>query len=299
MMMARRTMLGTAMAVAAVVVGLQTPDAQAGDPIRLAITDIEGMEQLQREFGAFRELLSKTTGLEFEFYPVASRTAAVEAMASGKLEFALAGPAEYVVFRARTEAEPVIAFSRPDYYTDVIVLADSPIDSVTELKGTKVAMGDVGSTSKHLAPMQILADNGLDPRADIEVVHTSVKLGWEALKRGDVAAFATTDDKFQSLRADETEFVPGAFRVIARSRDLPNDVLLVRPDVDKAVVDAVRAAIMDHQAEFAAAILTGEDNQKYKGMTFIGAVSDADYDYVRSMFQSAGFPEFAQFPGEG
>lgn len=298
-MMTRRAMLRTAGAVAGVLVGLAAGEVRAADPIRLAITDVEGMEQLQREFGAFRELLTKTTGLEFEFFPVANRTAAVEAMKSGKLEFALAGPAEYVVFKARTDANPVIAFSRPDYYADVVVLADSGIDSIEGLKGAKVAMGDVGSTSKHLAPMQILADNGLDPRADVEVVHTSVKLGWEALKRGDVAAFATTDDKFQSLRADETEFAPGAFRVIARSRDLPNDVLLVRPDVDPAIVDAVRAAITGNQADFVAAILTGEDNQKYKGMTFIGSVTDADYDYVRAMFRSAGFPEFAQFPGEG
>ena len=34
----------------------------AEKPIRIAITDLEGLEQLQREFGAFRDLLSKKTG---------------------------------------------------------------------------------------------------------------------------------------------------------------------------------------------------------------------------------------------
>ena len=59
----------------------------AEKPIRIAITDLEGLEQLQREFGAFRDLLSKKTGLTIKFFPVASRTAAVEAMRSKKIDF--------------------------------------------------------------------------------------------------------------------------------------------------------------------------------------------------------------------
>lgn len=276
------------------------PAAFAGpDPIRFAVADLEGAEQLQREFGAFRDLLAKETGLDVRFFPVSNRTAAVEAMKSGKIDFVLVGPAEYVVFRNRTEAEPVAAFSRPDYFADIIVLADSGIDDVVDLKGQKIALGDVGSTSKHLAPMQLLRDNGLDPRRDVDVVHTSVQLGWEALKRGDVAAFATTDDKYRKLRAAEKTLPPGAFRVIARGRDLPNDVLLVRPGVSERVVKAVRTALVDHSGELIEAILQGEDNRKFAGMKFLLDVKDGDYDYVREMYRTAGFVQFAKFPGEG
>jgi phosphonate transport system substrate-binding protein len=267
-------------------------------PLRLAICDLEGIEQLQREFGAFREILVAKSGLSIEFFPVPNRTAAVEAMRSKRIDFALTGPAEYVVFRNRTEATPVVAFARPDYFADIIVLAESGIDSVQDLKGRKVALGDIGSTSKHLAPLQILKDNGIDPQKDVERVHTSVKLGWEALKRGDVAAFATTDDKYQSLRAKEKDLPPGAFKVIARGRDLPNDVLVVRPGVDPAAVEKVRQAITANSDELVAAILKGEDNQKFKGMKFLLSVKDSDYDYVRAMYQTAGYPQFSKFPGE-
>lgn len=267
-------------------------------PLRLAVCDLEGMEQLQREFGAFRDLLNAKSGLQIEFFPVPNRTAAVEAMRSKKVDFALTGPAEYVVFRNRTEAIPVVAFARPDYFADIIVLAESGIDSVEDLKGKKIALGDIGSTSKHLAPLQILKDNGIDPEKDIERVHTSVKLGWEALKRGDVAAFATTNDKYLSLRDKEKEMPPAAFKVIARGRDLPNDVLIVRPGVDAAVVEKVRQAILANSDELVASILKGEDNQKFKGMKFLLSVEDADYDYVRAMYLTAGYPQFSKFPGE-
>ncbi len=80
-----------------------------------------------------------------------------------KVDFVLTGPAEYVVMRKRTDAQPIVGFSRPDYFSAIIVLADSGIDSVMDLKGKTIALGDIGSTSNHLAPAQVLADYGLNP----------------------------------------------------------------------------------------------------------------------------------------
>lgn len=270
----------------------------AKSTIRMAVTDIEGLEQLQREFGPLSEMLSKKTGFNFHLFPVASRTVAVEAMKSKKIEFALTGPAEYVVFQSRIKTKPIVGFSRPDYFCSIIVLSDSGITKAMSLKGKKVAMGSVGSTSKHLAPMQILKDNGLNPLKDVKVIHTSVKLGWEALKRKDVAAFATTTDKFIKLRANEKDFEPGAFRVIARGPDLPNDILIARPDVNPAIIKKVRNVFLEHSKELIYQILKGEDNQKYNGMKFITNVKDKDYDYVRKMYVTCGYPQFSKFIGD-
>ena len=197
--------------------------------LRLAVTDVEGLEMLQREFGTFKDLLGEKLGMEVKLYPVPNRTAAVEAVKSKNVDFVLTGPAEYVVFKQLTGSEPLIGFSRPDYFCSVIVLSDSGINTVKDLRGKKIAIGSVGSTSKHLAPIQILADNGLEPLKDVEVLHTSVDLGWQSLKRGDVAAWGMTTDKFNMLRDKDKEMAPGAFKVIARGPDLPNDVLLAAP----------------------------------------------------------------------
>lgn len=171
-----------------VVIAPQGVEAKKNESLRMVVTDLEGLEQLQREFGAFRDLLSQKLGMDVEFYPVPNRTAGVEAVRSEKADMILTGPAEYVVFRAMTNARPVAGFSRPDYFCSIVTLADSGINNVADLKGKKMAIGGVGSTSKHLAPMQILADNGLNPLNDVTIIHTSVDLGWEALKRGDVQA---------------------------------------------------------------------------------------------------------------
>ena len=272
--------------------------ALAAQKIKMAVTDLEGMEELQREFGALKEKLTELTGYEFEFFPVNNRTAAVEALKSKRVDFVLTGPAEYVIFKKRVNAEPVVGFSRPDYFASLIVLSNSGINSVKDLKGKQVAMGDVGSTSKHLAPMQIIHDNGLDPLKDIKTVHVDYKVGWEALKRGDVAALGTTTDKFMKMRSKEKNLAPGAFKVIARGPDLPNDVLLAGPHVAEDMIAKIRSVFENHADELVSSILTGEDNQKYMGMVFLPKVKDSDYNYVRSMYATIGYPQYSDFVGD-
>lgn len=270
--------------------------------VKLAITDLVGLEQLQAEFGAFVEVLEDATGFDIEFYPVTNRTAAAEALRFKRIDFVLTGPAEYVVMRKRTKAEPVVGFSRPDYFSGIIVMADSKYQTVADLKGEKIAVGSVGSTSNHLGPMQVMADLGLDARNQAEVIHTDRKIAWESLKNGDIAAIGINYGKFQSLR--EKEMVkqgglpPGAFRVIGRGRDLPNDVLMVGPHVDRAVVTKLRNAFTSQSDQLIAAILKGEDNQKYRGMKFLAEIDDADYNYVRMMYKTIGYPEYADFVGD-
>lgn len=283
---------------AALVMGAFVATAQAADAVKFAVTDIAGLEELQREFGAFKNVLQEETGLEIDFYAVNSRTAAVEALNAKKIDFVLTGPAEYVVIRKRTNAYPIIGFGRPDYFSGIMVMADSGINLPADLEGKRVAFGDVGSTSNHLAPSQVLADYGIDPRSDIEAMHVARNVAWEALKRGDIAAVGMNYGKFLGQRAKESELPPGAFKVIARGPDLPNDVLVAGTHVDDALVETVRAAFTARTDDLVAAILTGEDNEKYTGMKFLDQIKDEDYNYVRSMYRTIGFPEFAQFVGD-
>lgn len=288
------------LAVAAAVLGLQAGGAKA-ETIKLAVTDLVGMEELQREFGAFTKTLSGATGYDIEFLPVTNRTAAVEALRFKKVDFVLTGPAEYVVINKRTNANIVVGFSRPDYFAVLISRADSPYTLAKQLKGQKVAMGSVGSTSKHLGPIQALADAGLKPMQDVEVINTKIPVAWEALKKGDVAAVGMNHLNFLSYRNKEMAsggLQPGAFRVIGRGPDLPNDVLMAGAHVDPKVVETVRKAFVEKSDDLIQAILQGEDNKKYTGMAFLDTIKDQDYDYVRAMYATAGYPEYADFIGD-
>ncbi|MCB0337546.1 MAG: PhnD/SsuA/transferrin family substrate-binding protein, partial [Bdellovibrionales bacterium] len=164
--------------------------------------------------------------------------------------------------------------------------------NIHDLKGKKVAFGDFGSTSYHLAPMQLVKEGGLDPKTDIQPINISKHVGWESLKRKNVDALGLKHDMFLSLR--EKEEHPEMFRVIARGPDLPNDVLVAGNHVSEDVRKRVVAGFETRGEELMQAMLQGVRNAKYKDMRFTSDVADADYDYVRQLYVTLGYPEFAE-----
>lgn len=269
--------------------------ANAADKVRFAVTDIEGLEALQTEYGPFRDKLAELTGYEIEFFPVSSRTAAVEALTSDQVDLVLTGPAEYVVIKELTAAEIVVGWQRPDYFAQVVTLANGPIKTAADLKGKKVSFGEIGSTSQHLGPAQALADLGLKYGQDYEALIIKRNTAVEAMINGDLQAAGMS---FTHLASVRKAYPDVAFRVVARGPDLPNDILVARKGLDAGIVTKIRDTFANEGKTLMAEVLKGEDTQKYLGGFFITEIADGDYDYVRSMYRAIGVETFKEFVGE-
>ncbi len=281
--------------LAAATLGAPMTPGAAGAELRFAVTDVVGLENLQREWGPFQAALKQAAGIDFQFFAVPSRTAAVEALNAKRVDVVLTGPAEYVVFHARTNAAPVVGLTRVDYFSNIVVRADSGIQSPADLKGKKIGLGAIGSTSRHLGPMQVLADQGLNPRDDLHIQHLATSVLMEALKRGDLAAIGINFTDLQRMRERDPET---AYRVVARGPDLPMDLILAGPHVDEKVVAQLRDAFLKHGAALIQAILgAGGENKKYTGMQWVTSIRDADYNYVRKMYGTIGQTQFSEFVG--
>ena len=176
-----------------------------------------------------------------------------------------------------------------------MTLADGEISEVADLKGKKVSFGSVGSTSQHLGPAQALADVGLKYGVDYEPMIIARNVAVEALIRGDIAAIGMNFGHLQQVRK---AFPDVAFTVLARGRDLPDDMLVARQDIDQAVMEKVANAFTQHGNELMSAVLQTEDNQKYKGGFFLETIKDQNYDYVRDMYQTIGIYTLTAFVGE-
>lgn len=282
------------LATGLVCLGLATPLA-AQDTIRFAVTDIDGLEAVQREMGPFKDAFEAASGLKVEFFPVSGRTVAVEAMAADQVDFVLTGPAEYVVFNARLDAQPVVTWVRPDYYSTVVVLDSSPVKAPADLKGMKISFGEIGSTSQHLGPVDLLAQAGLTYSVDYEPVFLNRNVAVEALIKGEIGGIGLNRTHIESITE---KFPDQKFRVVVKGPQLPDDILLASSKVAPEVVETVRKTFTDHGAEMLAAITASEENAKYIGGTFNPTVTDADYDVVRKMFENIGITEFTEFVGE-
>lgn len=289
-MINRRTLL----AAAALALAAVSSPSNAAETIRLAITDVDGLENLQREFGPFKAAFEKISGLTLEFFPVSGRTAAVEAMAAKQVDFVLTGPAEYVVFQARTNARPVVTWQRPDYFSYLIALEGSGITKLEDLKGKKVSFHEIGSTSRHLGPGKMLADAGLKYNSDFEAVYIKTNVGVEALQRGDLAALGVNHTDLARFRENLPDF---KFVELAKSAQLPDDVLIAAPEVSEELFAKVRDAFTTGSDELWAAVISTDANRKYVGGKFLPGVSDADYDVIREMYRAVGIESFNEFAG--
>ncbi len=290
----RRFISAAAGALTAAALLVSATTASAADKIRFAVTDVEGLEALQTEFGPFKDKLAAITGYEVDFFPVNSRTAAVEALTAKHVDFVLTGPAEYVVFKARTDAKVVVGWQRPDYFAQIVVMASGPIKTVDDLREKKVSFGSVGSTSQHLGPAQALADMGLLYNKDYQPQIISRNVAIEAMIRGDIQAVGMN---FGHLTKIRKKFPDQAFTVVARGRDLPNDILIAGTHVATPVFEKVRTAFIDHGDDLMAEVLKGDDNKKYSGGHFLGTIKDEDYNYVRAMYSTIGVDKFNSFVG--
>lgn len=282
-------------AAALTIAALAAAPAQAGEKIRFAVTDIDGLESLQKEMGPFKDAFEKASGLSVEFFPVSGRTAAVEAMAAEQVDFVLTGPAEYVVFNARLKAQPVVTWTRPDYYSNVVVLDGSNAKALADLKGQKISFGEIGSTSQHLGPATILASGGLKYGTDYEPVFLKLNAAVEAMIKGELGAIGMNRTHIDRITK---KFPDQKFRVIEKGPELPHDIVLASEKVPTETIALVRKTFAEKGDELLAAVTSTEENAKYVGGKFLPDVTDKDYDIVRQMYANVGVTEFTQFMGQ-
>jgi phosphonate transport system substrate-binding protein len=257
------------------------------EKLRFAVTDLTGLEELQRDFEPFRDVLAEALGNEVELFPVSDRTAAAAALQSDQVDVVLTGPAEYAVMRARTEAVPLVGITRPGYRSFIVVPADSDIREVTDLKGRSIALSDVGSTSGYLGPAQIMYEAGLQPTEDVEMLALGDSWGQAFLNDRTDAYGGSALDWEKTL---ESSGRPASdFRVLAESEDFPPDVFIASKKLSEERRQEIRNAMLQNEQALVDAILQGKsgENDKYRGSKLV-AVEDSDYDPIRDAYAAVG-----------
>lgn len=188
-------------------------------------TPVEDPAVYENVFGEFLAHLAKVTGKRVRWFPAESYAAQVEAMRSGRLHIAgvATGPTPYAVNLAGYE--PIVSMRRPDgsigYTLRLITQRDSPIKSIADLRGKRVAHVSPSSNSGDLAPRALFATQGVVPGKDYEVIysgkHDNSVMG-VVNKDYDAAPVASTVmDRMQARGM----FKADALRVIYESSQFP------------------------------------------------------------------------------
>lgn len=234
--------------------------------------------------------LTEILQTEIELVPVESYTAAASALQSDRLDFVLLVPSEYVVMRARTNAVPVIGITRPNYRTVICVSANSKIKSVADLKGKKIAMWKVGSTSGYPRPTKLLIDAGLNPQSDLKILMLESK-GLPALQKGEVDAWGGSAVKYKKF-LQERSLSESALPSIAKGPFLPKDVFVASSQLDAELVKQIGSLLITNQEKIIQSLSAVEEG-KYNGSTLV-QVNDSEYDMIREVYKAIGQGNFVQ-----
>jgi phosphonate transport system substrate-binding protein len=264
------------------------------DTLRFSDTGVEGLETLVLEFEDFRAALEDATGKDVEFFPISSRTAAATALEFDEIDLLLTGPAEYVVLKAEADALPVIGITRPEYWAAFFAFADSGIESLEDLRGETVVTKEVGSTSGHLGPLELLVSAGLEPDVDVDVLPLG-PTRIEAFSTGEAVALGTGIKDLAETQeevGDDREVV-----VVDEGEPLPNDLFVARAGLGESCADWLQDVLEAEQDVLLDAIIQTGENDKYLESEFVPA-SDEDYDPTRVAFEAAGFSDYAELPEE-
>ncbi|NES07226.1 MAG: PhnD/SsuA/transferrin family substrate-binding protein [Okeania sp. SIO2F4] len=119
------------------------------DKLLFAVSDVQGLEELQGDYGQFRTAWEEVLETKIEFFPVDNFLEVATALQLALVDLVLAGPSEYTLVRARTNSMPIVALTGPNYRAAIAVRGDSGLKSLADLKGKTIELGNVGSTGSY------------------------------------------------------------------------------------------------------------------------------------------------------
>ncbi|MFQ5595290.1 MAG: phosphate/phosphite/phosphonate ABC transporter substrate-binding protein [Anaerolineae bacterium] len=260
------------------------------EPVKLIMSFVPSGDTQEIITGgeAIERLLEEKTGYEIDTNVATSFAAVVEAMGAGNADIGWLNTFGYILAHEKYGVEVILAtvrFGAPFYTGQIVVGADTGIETLADLKGKTMCWVDPLSTSGYVIPRVMLQAEGLDPDADFAKTveagsHNNVII---AVYNGDCDAGASYVDARSSVEDDFPD-VKDKVVVIAESPEIPNDTVSVRKDLPADVVANIQNALLEiSQTEEGQAAL--EEIYEISELT---VKDDSFYDGFRATLDAAG-----------
>lgn len=249
--------------------------------LRVGFIPDEDQETLSRRTEGMMKDMEKALGIKVEMFVGTDYTASIEAMRGKKLDIAQFGPFAYTIASERSGAVAfaVGANSEKDvfYKSKIIVPADSKVEKLEDLKGSKMLFVDPASASGNLFPRTLLINKLGLQKEEVESYFSSVSFSGShdasvlAIKNGDadVAAVAST---ILNRMIGEGLVKESDFKVIDESDPIPGTLFSYRNDLPADLVEKIQQFFYSYQN---AAFF---EDQKIKGFF---SIKDENYQIVR------------------
>jgi phosphonate transport system substrate-binding protein len=202
--------------------------------ITLGVVTAENEADRVTRYQPVRAYLERVLGVKILWRTATDYAGIIEGVKAKKIELARFGPASYAQCWIVTNGavEPLVGeIDEQDtfgYHSVIIVKADSPYQSLDDLRGKKLAFADPNSTSGHQAPVYFLMEQGYDAKTFFSetAFSGSHENSVMALLNGTFDAVATwwnSEDYSNPQRMEAKGMIPpGQWRLVWKSPKLPS-----------------------------------------------------------------------------
>jgi phosphonate transport system substrate-binding protein len=257
--------------------------AAAQERLHLVLTPSQKPTDLLAAGEDFGKALAQLTGIPFRVTVASDYAAVIEALRNRTADLAFVHPAGYVL--ANREAKAMIVarnlwHGKATFTSRIYVRKEAGLKSVEDLRGKTIAFVDPASSSGYIYPMLLLMQRGLvkgrDPKTFFrEVVFSgSHDASMQALLNGHVDAIASFDMAREQYLKDPAQREKLTW--VAETPPIPEAGIASREGLDPAVVNRVRAALIQMKGPAYAALL-----KRVYDIDGFEAAQDKDYDPVR------------------
>ncbi len=274
----------------------ENPLGSESNPIRIMLTPSTDAQAIIRDGEVLAEYITRRTGLHVKVAVPNFYITVVEAFGTNRADMAIMNTFSYLLAHKKYGASAVMRVARRygelSYRGEFIVHAESGITSIEQLRGKTIAYVDPSSTSGYIYPKDMLRKRGVAPRQEMfayghnqvvtKVYTRDVDAGAVFYSRPDTV----TGEQLDARTKIKTEH-PDVFqkvRVIGLTEEIPNDPVVARKGLDRAIVSRVCEALLSFQRTESGrkALMTIASVEGFQ------RTSDAAYDDVRTLVASYG-----------
>lgn len=206
------------------------------------------LQEDARQYLPFLKYLELETGYRFKLHFTKKDSTIGDDLGANRVQFAAMGAMGYLKAESRYKvisiAQGVNLHSNNEYRSFLVVKPDSPLQTLADIKGKRMAFGDKASTQGHLIPRIILDQQELQLSDLAEYIYTgSHQKCAEAVLTGksDICGMQDT--------LAETMVNQGLLRALHRSSYFPASGIVANAQVPTEVVEQVKQALLDFQPQ--------------------------------------------------
>ncbi len=270
-----------------------TDPAKLIDPPSLVFSyvAVDDPSEYKSAFADLMAHISKATGKPVTYLDATTTDEQLRALRDGKLQITTLNTGNVPLGVCEAGFVPIAALGdakgASKYEMEILVAADSPIKTVSDIRGHELTLTDPGSNSGYKAPLVLLkSDFGLLPGRDFGIRYS---VGHEqsirGLANGTYECVAVANDVLERQLSEGT-IKPEQFRSIYKSESFPTAAIGYAYNLKPELAAEIRGAILDFdwigtsmEKEFAASNQTRFVPVDYKN----------DWSLVRRIDDSIGF----------